>query len=302
MQINLLSLESERRFEELCQSLLGEEFQRFQAFSAPDAGMDGYDSDTATIFQVYFPERAPLKEKIRADLKKARAHGETCKRWILLLPKNPTPAMLDWLKNAEQPACTFSIGVWGKNEIFRLLRKHSSVRDQFFPSQLRKELGRLAKGKKPAFGDAEDGKEISAEQGQELRELLTKLAEDDAARKRRKVCSGDFQREYREFNAHFRLSSYDRLPRGNFAVGRAYLESKLYARRDREPRIQTRQRLVRGIKAIQKQLAMRDSNYRDLLFEATGKRSTTDLDIDELSHVFELFRHKQGLAVSRASC
>ena len=296
MPINLLALDSERRFEELCQSLLGEEFQRFQAFSAPDEGMDGYDSDTATIFQVYFPERAPLKEKIRADVAKARAHGNRCKRWVLLLPKNPTPALLNWLRNTEQPSCSFSIEVWGKNEILRLLRAHSSVREQFFPSQLRKELERLAKGKKPGAGDAETGQEVTTEQAQELRDLLTKVAEDEAARKKRKVRNGDFQREYFEFNAHFRLSSYDRLPRREFEIGRTYLERKLYARRDREPRIRARQRLVSGIKAIQKELAMRDPEYRELLFQATGKRSTTDMDSQQLRRVLELLRYKQGVA------
>src|SRR5437899_13056499 len=44
MKINLMAL-SEKRFEELCQSLLLEEYgSSFQAFSPPDQGMDGYDS------------------------------------------------------------------------------------------------------------------------------------------------------------------------------------------------------------------------------------------------------------------
>lgn len=295
--VNLISLDR-GRFEELCQSLLREEFQRFQAFSAPDGGMDGYDSDTATIFQVYFPERAPLREKIRADIAKARVHGDKCKRWVLLIPKNPTPGLLDWLRSAEAPSCGFAIEVWGKNELLRLLRKHSGVHEQFFPSQLRKELGRLAMGRKPGTGDATTGLEITSEQAQELRELLTKLTQQDA-RQKSKMRSPDFQREYGEFNSHFHLSSYDRLPRSEFATARAYLERKLYARRGGEPKALTRQRLTSGIKAIQKELAMRDSTYRELLFEVTGKRSTVDMDMDELRRVLQLFRHKQGLAMSQ---
>lgn len=298
MPINLLILDSQTRFEELCQALLQEEFARFQAFSAPDAGMDGYDSDSATVFQAYFPERAPLKQKIRVDIAKARAHGAKCKRWVLLIPKNPTPSLLEWLRTTEEPSCSFSIEVWGKNEIFRLLRKHSAVQEQFFPSQLRKELGRLAKGRRPGTGDAVTGLEITPEQAQELRELLATLIQQEG-RRRSKMRDPNFQKEYGEFNSHFRLSSYDRLPISEFATARAYLERKLYARRGGEPRTVTRQRLVGGIKAIQRELAMPDSAYRDLLFEATGKRSTVDLGIDELRLVLQLFRHKQGLAAAQ---
>jgi hypothetical protein len=295
--LNLVSLD-DGRFEELCQSLLIEEFQRFQAFSSPDAGMDGYDSDTATIYQVYFPEREPNKSKIRADLLKARSHGHSCKRWVLLLPKNPTPALLEWLRKHEQPICNFSIEVWGKNEILRLLRRHSLVKQQFFPSEVREEVRRLAKGKKPATGDADNGGALSVGEAQELHDLITELAEGEAARKRRRVRSSDFQREYGEFNAHFRLSSYDRLPHNEFANGRSYLEAKLYARRGRDSKMRSRQRIVGGIKAIQKELGIGESEYRELLFNTSGKRSTSDMDNAELHRVLELFRHKQGLATA----
>ena len=155
--MNLLLLESERRFEEFCQALLREEFPRFQAFSPPDAGMDGYESDLQTIFQAYFPEGAPRRDKIRADLEKARQHRERCKRWVLLLPKNPTLALLRWLEKNEQPSCAFKIEVWGKTEISARLRKHPDVKEQFFPSEWRKELRRIAKGKGPCEGDAAPG-------------------------------------------------------------------------------------------------------------------------------------------------
>ncbi len=74
MAVNLMLLD-EKGFEEMCQALLGEEYPRFQAFSAPDLGMDGYDSDSRTVFQAYFPEREPRKDKILTDIEKAKAQG-----------------------------------------------------------------------------------------------------------------------------------------------------------------------------------------------------------------------------------
>lgn len=298
MAINLLNMESERRFEELCQSLLREEYQRFQAFSSPDAGMDGYDADTETIFQAYFPERAPRRNKILSDIKKAIEHGDKCKRWVLLLPKNPTPILIVWVKEF-QPKCRFKIEIWGKNEILLLLRKHPDVSEQFFPTQLHVELQRLSKGRKPATGDAAPGKEITTEQAGELRELLTKLAEEEVGRKRRPFRAVNFQREYGEFNAYFRLSAYDRLPSSVFGSARAYLERKLYARRNHEPSRRTRYRLLSGIKAIQKQLALTDSDYRAMLIQLTGKPSTSSMDKDELKRVFDSLRYKQSITSMR---
>jgi len=298
MHVNLSALESEKRFEEFCQALLKEEFPRFQAFSAPDLGMDGYDSDSETIFQVYFPEQAPRKDKIGNDLEKAKVNSWPCKRWVLLLPKNPTPQFLQWFYRDQQPSFTFKLEVWGKAEILALLRKHPGVKEAYFPSELRTELRRLAKGKRPAVGDASPGDEISPEQAAELKALILRLAEQEAARKKRKPRGSDFGREYGEFNAHFKLSSYDRLPPSGFLEARRYLESKLYARRGGETRAQERSRLVAGIHAIQKKLRMGDATYRHWLLEITSKASTSDMDIDDLERIFKRFRNLQGLAES----
>jgi len=296
MPVNLLALESEKKFEEFCQALLKEEFPRFQAFSAPDLGMDGYDSDSETIFQVYFPEQAPRKDKIRNDLEKAKSKTWACKRWVLLLPKNPTPQFLQWFYRDQQPSFPFKLEVWGKADILALLRKHPGVKEAYFPSELRTELRRLAKGKRPAAGDASPGDEVSPEQAAELKALILRLAEQEAARKKWKPRGSDFGREYGEFNAHFKLSSYDRLPSSRFLEGRRYLESKMYARRGGETRAQERNRLVAGIHAIQKKLGMGEGRYRQILLEAVGKTSTKDMDIDELGRVFKQLRYLQGLA------
>src|SRR2546426_613699 len=144
MRPNLLML-NEKSFEELCQALLKEEFPRFQAFSPPDLGMDGYDSDSDTIFQCYFPEREPRKDKVVADLEKAKRQPSRCKRWILLLPKNPTALFAGWLKTDQQACCSFPLGVWGNTEISRLLRKHSKIKAQYFPSDTEKLVKEIAR-------------------------------------------------------------------------------------------------------------------------------------------------------------
>lgn len=161
MRPNLLMLD-EKSFEELCQALLHEEFPRFQAFSAPDLGMDGYDPDSGTLFQCYFPEREPRKDKVAADLEKAKRQPCTCKRWVLLLPKNPTALFDRWLRTDQQACCSFPLEVWGKTEILRVLRKHPKVKAEYFPSDMEKLVKEIARGKVPRAGDAASGQEISA--------------------------------------------------------------------------------------------------------------------------------------------
>ena len=296
MRVNLLALESERKFEEFCQALLKEEFRRFQAFSAPDLGMDGYDSDSETIFQVYFPEQAPRRDKVRNDLDKAKGNSWACKRWVLLMPKNPTPNFLQWFYRDQQPLFAFKLEAWGKTEILALLRKHPAVKEAYFPSELREELRRLARGKRPGTGDANPGEEINSEETGALHQLITELVEEEATRKRRKPLPADFGREYGEFNAHFHLSSYDRLPSSMFLEARRYLEKKHYGRRRSDRQEIERHRYVSGIKAIQAKLRISDDKYRAILLEITGKSSTTEMDIDEVERVFKRFRHMQGLA------
>jgi hypothetical protein len=299
MRMNLLALESEKRFEEFCQALLKEECPRFQAFSAPDMGMDGYDSDSETIFQAYFPEQAPRRDKICNDLEKAKGNSWACRRWVLLLPKNPTPHFLQWFYRDQQSFFPFKLEVWGKTEILALLQKHPAVKEAYFPSELRQELQRLAKGKRPSAGDVNPGQELSPEQAAALRQQITDLVEEEATRKRRKPRPVDFGREYGEFNAHFHLSSYDKLPSAKFLEARRYLEKNHYGRRRSDRQEMERHRYISGIKAIQNKLKMGDKQYRNILVEITGKSSTTEMGIDELAQVFKRFKNLQGLAEAR---
>jgi phage gp16-like protein len=56
--------------------------------------------------------------------------------------------------------------------------------------------------------------------------------------------------------------------------------------------------MVGGIKHIAKSLGMTEAEYRQLLSDLTGKRSTKDLDMKELNKVFSHFRQLQGQAES----
>lgn len=295
MRPNLLML-NEKSFEELCQALLKEEFPRFRAFSAPDLGMDGYDSDSGTTFQCYFPEREPRKDKVAADLEKAKRQSSACKRWVLLLPKNPTAPFAQWLRTDQQACCPFLLEVWGNTEISRLLRKHSKIRAQYFPSDTEKLVNKIARGKLPRAGDAMPGDETSAEEAAELHETMTRIAEEEAARKRRKPKGRDYSRQFGEFNAHFNLSAYDRLPREKFAEARRYLEKKLFAGRNKETRSQERYRCIKGVKAIQRKLGIPEPRYRQILLELTGEDSLAVMNNDDLRKVFRYFQQLQGEA------
>jgi hypothetical protein len=298
--MNLRSLAGPTEFEKLCRAVLTEEFSRFQAFSGPDHGLDGYDSDSKTIFQFYFPERSPRRDKILKDLNKVVLNGWPCEKWVLLLPKDPSADLVKWL-NKERERRPFKIEVWGETRISQLLRKNSRVQEQFFPTELRKELQRLVKGKRPKAGDAHGQDRIPAEMAAELRQLILVLAEEEAERRKRKVQQSDYSREYSEFNAHFQLSSYDRLPTVRVAEARSYLENKRYGRRQAETIGKQRQRHVAGIKAIQKDLGMNEREYRRLLLEVGGEQSTTAMEVATLKRVFEHFRHLQGRAIARES-
>lgn len=295
MKVNLMSLE-ERKFEELCQSLLREEFSSFQPFSPPDQGMDGYDSGTKTLFQVYFPERAPRKDKVYGDLERAMTHGSACQRWVLLLPKNPTVPFFRWLKNEQQPRYPFVIDVWGKTEINRLLQNHPRVKEAYFPSEFRQELTRIARGKFPRAGDAGPGEEVDAEEAASLRNMMSKLAEEDAERTHRKP---DYSREYNEFNKHFNLSSYDRLGKAKMQEAERYLEQKLHARRNPDPQYRKAARYKKAVKTVQRKLRIPDARYREILVGLTGKSSTTLMSFNELEAVYRDFQRRDGLAEVR---
>ena len=296
--VNLLRLDSEKRFEQLCQALLHAEFQLLHSFSAPDLGMDAYHQETGTIFQAYFPERSPRRDKIGADLAKAREQASVCRRWVLMIPKNPTPALQRWLCVKQQALCPFDIEIWGETRILELLRKHPAIKEEYFPSEWKQELRKLAKGKGPRAGDAAPGQEMSAEQCLELRDWITKLAEAEAKRKRRAPRPTDYSREHIEFQSHYNVSTYSRLPAPQFFEAREYLEKKYHARRSGEPPSQKRNRFVNAIKAIQRKLGMGDQTYRRLLVDLTGKTSTTLMGLDELAKTFKHLKQLQGLSES----
>lgn len=299
MPSKLITLDPQK-FEQLCQALLHAEYPGFVALSAPDSGADGVDDDSSTVFQVYFPERNPRRDKIAGDLAKARAQKCPRKHFVFLLPKNPTPALLDFLKKKQQ-ALSFTIDVWGQTHIEALLRKHQRIRDDYFPSELGRVVKRLARGKRPASGDAPPGAELNPEEAAEIRQLIIELAEEEATRKKRRAKKHDYRGEFGEFNSHFKLSVYGRLPRTEVPAARQYLEQKRYGRRGNENASATRHRCVAGIKAIQRHLHMPDEAYRRLLVEFGGSSSTTRMDTRALQRVFEHFKHLQGAAAVASS-
>ena len=291
--MNLLELRVGERFESFCKALLTEHFARFQAFSAPDSGMDGYDADTETVFQFYFPERAPRKDKIVRDIQKILGSSSRPKAWVLIIPKDPSPPQISWVETALRES-SIRGEIWGATKIDQLLRVYPKVREEFFPTEIRRELRRLARGKKPCAGDADGLQVISSDESEELRQLITRLVEESATRTRRKPMPADYSREYAEFTSHFKLSAYDRLNKAEMGAARRYLEQKFLARRKGETVVQTRQRHLDGIHAIANKLHLSKTEYRAELNAITGCTSLREMNIDQLACVFREFRKKQA--------
>jgi hypothetical protein len=292
--VNLLELKTGERFENFCKALLTECCARFQPYSAPDSGVDGYDVDTETVFQFYFPERAPRKDKILRDIQKILSSQFRPKAWVLVIPKDPSPAQKSWVETGLTDSLIRG-DIWGVTKIDQLLRAYPRVREEFFPTEIRRELRRLAKGKKPCPGDADGLQVISSDESEELRQLMNGLAEESAARKRRKPVSADYSRERGEFKSYFKLSSYDRLNKAEMGAARRYLQQKLLARRKGETARQTRQRYLDGIHAIASKLHLSKPEYRGELNAITGCTSLSDMDMDQLALVFKEFRKKQSV-------
>lgn len=88
---------------------------------------------------------------------------------------------------------------------------------------------------------------------------MKKMAEEEAERRRRKPKDWDYKGRFREFNAYYSLSTYDRLPREKLADARRYLEKKMFAERKGETRRQERNRCIRGVKKIQRRLGIAEA-------------------------------------------
>ena len=167
------------------------------------------------------------------------------------------------------------------------------MQEQFFPTEVQKIVRKLAKGKKPCVGDSEAWLAVSAEDAEELRRSILYLAEASAQRKLLKRAINHYSREFGEFNAHFSLSSYDKLPKAKMGDARRYLEQKLHARRSGETQQQKRKRYRGGIRAISTKLGLSDSTYRQVLRSVTGFSSLTDLSLAQLEQAFREFRKMQ---------
>jgi hypothetical protein len=128
--------------------------------------------------------------------------------------------------------------------------------------------------------------------------MMKKMAEEEAERRRRKPRDWDYKGQFREFNAYYNLSAYDRLPREKFADARRYLEKKMFAGRKGETRRQERNRCIKGVKAIQRKLGIPDARYREILLQLTGKDSLAIMDNEELRKVFRHFQQLQGEAAA----
>jgi len=311
-RIDFRKVETPTEFQQICERLLARRFSDFHPVSQAggDGGIDGFATWGDQFFQFTHTQRNVPLQKVRSDLEKVRQF-QGVKRWYFICSQSLSIATWRFVE-AQRAVCPFEIVVWDGAVLKELISKHADLVDEFFPEYakkayegtrtIRKDLTRLGnvltrvREKPPKAGDAMPGGEVSAEEAVELRQMMAKTAEEQAARKKRKPTGRDYGGQFGEFNSHYDLSAYDRLPREKFADARRYIEKKLYAGRNAETRTLQRSRFIKGTKAIQRKLAIPDSQYRQILLGLTGKDSLAAMDNSELSRVFKHFQGLQGQA------
>jgi hypothetical protein len=144
LQLDLMRLESPKRFQDLCLRLARRFFVDAQplAFSSHDGGRDiihlsGFDGMKFThdmVWQVKFTEdlggttRRAIKDSIRSIQKRDDLKIE---KWVLCLPVDPTGVFHEWLTK-ELATTGWKWEIWGKTRILEMLETHVDVLQSFF--------------------------------------------------------------------------------------------------------------------------------------------------------------------------
>ncbi|WP_437916531.1 metallophosphoesterase [Sorangium sp. So ce302] len=143
IQIDLMQLGDEKRFQDLCTRLARRIFPDTMPIAF--ASWDGKRSIVAmmgirdnvpvseAVWQTKFTDRfdAPTKQLIRESIATIRDLEHTkIDRWILCVPVDPTDAFIDWLTK-EVPE-TWRLEVWGATAIRELLQKNPDLVETFF--------------------------------------------------------------------------------------------------------------------------------------------------------------------------
>jgi len=168
-EVDLKSM-SHESFEELCHSLLSEEYGEIYKpvdGRGGDQGIDGHTEDYSEVFQIKFYKSRPRPSTFVKDIEKVTALAGL-KSWTLIIPDNPTPRLYELIEK-EKAVRPFDVQVVGKTWILALLDKHESVRQHFF-EEVAKE-----KSVRKVLDLAEYRERKAAEQHNDIRKRFKKL-------------------------------------------------------------------------------------------------------------------------------
>lgn len=310
-RIDFRRLETPTEFQQICERLLARLFPDFHAVNQAggDAGVDAFATWGELYFQFTHTHGNVALRKLRADLEKIRQF-KGLKKWYFLCSKPLSIATWRYI-GAQKAVCPFEIVIWDSAVLEQLLSEHPDIVDEFFPEyakkayegtqNIRNDISRLGKAmtrarkKPPKPGDASEGLEIDENEKQDIRDLIMHLSEEEAQRRRRpsKDSVMFIPGEWGEFNRHFELSSYDRLPKVKFEEAITYLKQKLFAKRNNEPKYLAIKRQRNGIHAIANSLGWTDEQRHAFYRELTTKGSLKQMSRQEIHKVYRAMRRIQ---------
>ena len=301
-QINLQTLTDEA-FAGLCHRLLLEVHgTRYQpvAGEGGDSGIDGFMEDYSVVYQIKFFKTRPRPGTFLKDMDKV-AHLPGLKRWVLVIPADPTNRLCQLIAE-EKARRPFDVDVKGRTWILSLLDKYEHVRESFFPQvakeasvqkllvqsehkaqkheELLKEIKREIKSKKSSKSSVE--RPLDSLSPEHQRDITDEIKRIERATKGKY----SFNRILAQLKNKYNVSNWYLIK--DFQYGEIMAWLNRYYHGVQESSIspsQMRKSLQGVIKAQQKMLGLRDSEYRELLLEITGKSSTTQMDAIELERV-----------------
>jgi len=132
----------ESNFSSLCNRLLLAEYPEAQPVEGKggDEGLDTFLGDfdgACEVFQhkYFLNTLSPSQRRqVKASLQTALGGPRKVRRWVLMIPKDLTPAELRWFANLKAANPEVEIVFWGKTKLQELLAKHADVARDFSPT------------------------------------------------------------------------------------------------------------------------------------------------------------------------
>lgn len=290
-------------FAGLCNTILLEEHGTIYnpvAGEGGDSGIDGFTEDYKIIYQFKFFHSRPRPATFLQDINKI-AKIPNIRSWILIIPDDPTLRLYELIQK-EKMIRPFEIDVRGKTWIFSMLEKYISIRERFFPGNAKEKsvqkvismasyqakkldnIEKEIKSKRPTVISVQRPLDsLSAEHEAEIKE---------EARKIERVSKGEisYDRIFKQLKTKYRVGNWLLIKDREFNEIIQWLQNFYYGvKYEHEKPIPQKRKLQGIIKSQQKELNLRDADYRNLLLNITGKNSTKQMDLYQLEKVKNYF-------------